>query len=93
MKKHIDRKLLGSWILGAAALMAPAAQAAEPVWTHVAGACVIDKNSAAQASVLESELRFDAGQVGEIVARCNVVNPKDDGSAPVWRARALIQHS
>jgi hypothetical protein len=90
VKKHIDRRLLGSWILGGAALLAPAAQAAEPVWTHVAGACVIDKNSVAHASVLESELRFDAGQVGEIVARCNVVNPKDDGSGPIWRALEVV---
>jgi hypothetical protein len=77
-------------LLAAAALLAPAVQAAEPVWTHVAGACVIDKNSAAVAAVAESELRFEAGQIGEIVARCNVVNPKDDGSNPLWRNLEVV---
>jgi hypothetical protein len=89
MKTNHGKRIHAACLIAAGLLIVPAAQA-EPIWTHVAGACVIDKNSTTRASVLESELRFEVGQVGEIVARCNVVNPNDDGSGPFWRILEVV---
>jgi len=89
MKTLIDRYVLGGLMLAASFFVARPAQA-QPVWTHTAGACVIDENSAAPSTVQESELKFEPAVLGEIVARCNVVNPRDDGQNPLWKVLEVV---
>ena len=70
----------------ACALLAAAlpALAQNSVSTHVASTCTLDEDSVTKYEFNNGELRFRGTETGVITARCNVVNPLDNGQDPSW---------
>lgn len=66
-------------------LLAPGTALAQAVWTHAASACAVDEDSAAKYEVSAARFRFKGANTGEITARCNVINPLDNGGNPDWQ--------
>ncbi|MCI0417135.1 hypothetical protein L0222_30560 [bacterium] len=102
MKLHAFNKTLlfpaiGALFVTMLSSQSVSAQAFEflPAWTHTASSCAIDEDSLPlyrfQTAVGPgSDFTFRAGQTSTspIIARCNVVNPLDQGN-PAWNAIIL----
>lgn len=54
------------------------------IWTHVGAACVADESSVGKYEASAARFRHKGSNTGDIVARCNVMNPQDDGHDPNW---------
>jgi len=86
MKTKNQIHLFAQLAFGLLLLLPGAAFAQGPVWTHTAAACAVDNASASKYETNGARFRFkvDGQTTGNIYARCNITNPKDDGSNPGW---------
>jgi hypothetical protein len=66
------------------------AVAGGPVWTSVAAACVPDEGSAGRYEANAARFRHRGTNTGDIYARCNVTNPRDDGGNPAWNILQIV---
>ena len=66
---------------------APQAQAQE--WTTAASPCVPDEDSTGSYNLEQARFEFLGAAVGQIVARCNITNPKDDVIPPPWNCMSI----
>ena len=91
MKTKTFRGTLGQLVVAGALLgfTFPAA-AQNSISTHVASTCTVDEDSTAIHQFTGGELGFRAGSTGAITARCNVVNPRDDGQNPQWGVLEVV---
>ena len=73
-------------------LLFPPAGQAQHSWTHTAAACTVDEGSATKHEFSGARFRFkpDGQSIGDIYARCNIVNPRDDGSIPGWNTLQVV---
>jgi hypothetical protein len=55
-----------------------------PEWVTAASACVPDEASAGMFQMTGARFSFTTAPTGEIEARCNVTNPRDDNFNPLW---------
>ena len=56
-----------------------------PEWTAVASTCVPDETSlGGRLAMTNGKIHFGANVLGEIEARCNVTNPRDNNLNPGW---------
>jgi hypothetical protein len=64
-------------------LLIPAAGQAQHAWTHTASACMVDEGSTTKHEFSGARFRFkpDGQSIGDIYARCNIVNPSYGASA------------
>jgi hypothetical protein len=67
--------------------MAPQAHAQE--WTTAASPCVPDEDSAGSYNLEQARFEFLGAAVGQIVARCNITNPRDDTANPGWNCMVI----
>jgi hypothetical protein len=67
--------------------MAPQAHAQE--WTTAASPCVPDEDSAGSYNLEQARFEFLGAAIGQIVARCNITNPRDDAASPTWRCMSI----
>jgi len=94
MKVGGARAILVLLLLSVALLLSPSiapvhAQSTS-VWTHVGAACVPDEDSAAKYEASAARFRHKGTNIGDIYARCNVVDPKDGGEDPNWNFLEVV---
>ncbi len=70
----------------------PPASQAQHAWTHTAAACAVDEGSAAKYEFSGARFRFkpDGQSIGDIYVRCNIVNPREGGTAPAWNTLQVV---
>jgi hypothetical protein len=67
--------------------LAPQAHAQE--WTTAASPCVPDEDSAGSYNLEQARFEFLGAATGQIVARCNITNPRDDAAGPPWGCMSI----
>jgi hypothetical protein len=88
-----QRKISLVFQMGFAALLTfPATTFAQQSWTHTAAACTVDEGSVAKHELTGARFRFksDGQTIGDIYARCNIANPRDDGFSPGWNTLQVV---
>ncbi len=60
------------------------------IWTHVGSAFVADESSFGKYEAIGSRFRHKGSNTGEIIGRCNVMDPQDDGSNPHWNGLEVV---
>jgi hypothetical protein len=60
------------------------------IWTHVGAACMPDEGSTGKYEANAARFRHKGSFTGDIFARCNVTNPRDDGLNPGWDCLEVV---
>lgn len=83
-KTTIKMLLFVPMLLGILLLCPSPVTAQNSVWTWVGSAAVPDESSLDKYEAIGGQFRHKGTNTGSIYARCNVINPRDDGQDPDW---------
>ena len=76
-------------ILASVFVNVPHVSAAQAEWTTAASPCVPDESSEGLYNLEQARFEFAGMNTGQIVARCNITNPLDDATSPLWECMTI----